>query len=137
MLFSCSFLAYGWKWGILLKPNPHTHTRKNMNKKMAPKLSSLSCFEAFGVVFCPDFCSYFCLVCAWGGFTRISEEAFCLQWSFFTSFLLTVDNFSFFTYNWSFFCLRLYLSYLQLELLCLQWEGAANKGLKGTVSQEA
>ena len=29
-------------------------------------------------------------------------EASCLQWSF----LLTVDNFSFFTYNWSFVCLQ-------------------------------
>ena len=30
---------------------------------MAPKLPNLPCFEAFGVIFCPDFCSCFCLVC--------------------------------------------------------------------------
>ena len=31
---------------------------------MAAELSSLPCFEAFRVIFCPDFYSYFCLVCA-------------------------------------------------------------------------
>ena len=28
---------------------------------MAPKLPNLPCFEAFGVVFCPDVCLYFAL----------------------------------------------------------------------------
>ena len=47
-----------------------------MNKNMAPKLSNLPSFEAFGVIFCPDFSSYFCLVCGGrggGGHSRISE----------------------------------------------------------------
>ena len=43
-------------------PNPHIQG-KNMNKKMAPKLPNSPCFEAFGITFCPDLCSYFCLVC--------------------------------------------------------------------------
>ena len=30
-----------------------------MNENMAPKLSSLPCFEAFWVIFCPKWCSYF------------------------------------------------------------------------------
>ena len=34
-----------------------------MSKNMAAKLSSLPCFEAFGVMFCPDVCSYFCRRC--------------------------------------------------------------------------
>ena len=47
-------------------PNPHIQG-KNMNKNMAPKLPNLPCFEAFGVIFCTDVCSYFCLVCGgWG-----------------------------------------------------------------------
>ena len=42
------------------------------------------------------------------------------------AFLLTVDNFSFFTYSFSVFAYR-------LELFCLRWESASklNKGLKG------
>ena len=40
-----------------------TPTPTNMNNNMAPKLPKLPCFEAFGVLFCPDVCSYFCLVC--------------------------------------------------------------------------
>ena len=48
-------------------PNPHIQG-KNMNKYMAPKLPNLPCFQAFGVIFCPDVCSYFCLVCGgWQG----------------------------------------------------------------------
>ena len=47
-------------------PNPHIQG-KNMNKNMAPKLPNLPCFKAFGVMFCPDVCSYFCLVCGGGG----------------------------------------------------------------------
>ena len=47
-------------------PNPHIQG-KHMNKTMAPKLPNLPCFEAFGVVFCPHVCSYFCLVCGGGG----------------------------------------------------------------------
>ena len=46
------------------------------------------------------------------------------------AFLLTVDNFSLFTYSWS-FLLTVLAFYLQLELLNLQWESASNKGLKG------
>ena len=34
---------------------------------MAPKLLSWACFEACWVVFCPDVCSYSCLVCGGGG----------------------------------------------------------------------
>ena len=49
-----------------------------MNKNMAPKLSSLPCFEAFWVIFCPGVCSYFCLACGGGGHPRISERG--LQW---------------------------------------------------------
>ena len=44
-----------------------------MNKQMALKLPNLPCFEAFGVIFCPDVCSYFFLVCGGGGHQRISE----------------------------------------------------------------
>ena len=47
-------------------PNPHIQG-KNMNKNMAPKLPHLPCFEAFGVIFCPDFSSYACLVCGGRG----------------------------------------------------------------------
>ena len=43
------------------------------------------------------------------------------------AFLLTVDDFSFFAYSWSFFA----YSFRQLELFCLQREGASNQGLKG------
>ena len=46
-------------------PNPHIQG-KNMNKYMAPKLPNLPCFKAFGVMFCPDVCSYFCLACGAG-----------------------------------------------------------------------
>ena len=52
-------------------------------------------------------------------------EASCLQWSF----LLTVDNFSLFTYNWSVFADNFSFFCLQLELSLLQWESASNKGL--------
>ena len=38
-----------------------------MNKNMAPKLPNLLCFQAFGIIFCPDACSYFCLVCGGRG----------------------------------------------------------------------
>ena len=38
-----------------------------MNKNMAPKLPNLPRFEAFGVIFCPDVCSYVCLVCGGRG----------------------------------------------------------------------
>ena len=41
-----------------------------MNKYMAPELSSLPCFDAFWVVFCPDICSYFCFACGGAGVTR-------------------------------------------------------------------
>ena len=37
---------------------------------MAPKLSSLPCFEAFWVIVCPEFYSYVCLVCGGPGVTR-------------------------------------------------------------------
>ena len=58
--------CFAKNWGFFLKPQP-PHTRQNMNKKMAPKLPNLPCFEAFGVIFCPDCCSSFCLVCGgWG-----------------------------------------------------------------------
>ena len=62
-------------WGFLLNPDPHIQG-KNMNKHMAPKLLNLPCFEAFGVIFCPDVCSYVCLVCGGGCHWRISEKLF-------------------------------------------------------------
>ena len=34
---------------------------EKINKNMAPKVSGLLCFEAFGVICCPDCCSYFAL----------------------------------------------------------------------------
>ena len=40
------------------------------------------------------------------------------------AFLLTVDNFSFFTYNLSFFA-------YSCSFFCLQWESASHKGLNG------
>ena len=41
---------------------------------MAPKLPNVPCFAAFGVIFCPDVCSYFCPVCGGAGVHwRISE----------------------------------------------------------------
>ena len=44
---------------------------------MPPELSSLPCFEAFGVIFCPDFCSYFCLACERrGSLARFSNFVF-------------------------------------------------------------
>ena len=43
-------------------PTPHIQGN-NMNKNITPRLSSLPCFEAFGVIFCPESCSHFCLVC--------------------------------------------------------------------------
>ena len=54
------------RWGVILKPQP-PHTRQKYEQTMAAKLSSLPCFEAFGVIFSPDFCSCFCLVCGGGG----------------------------------------------------------------------
>ena len=55
-------------------PNPHIQG-KNMNTNMATKLSSLPCFEAFGVMFCQDFCSDICFAC--GG--RGSLSRFCMM----------------------------------------------------------
>ena len=46
--------------GILFE-TPTVHIQvKNMNKHMAHKLPNLPCFEAFGAIFCPNVCSYFC-----------------------------------------------------------------------------
>ena len=61
-------------------PNPHIQG-KNMDNNMAPKLPNLPCFEAFGVIFCPDVCSYFCLVCGGRGHQRTSDY---LRFVFFT-----------------------------------------------------
>ena len=47
------------------------------------------------------------------------------------AFLLTVDNFSFSAYSWSFFLLTVLASLLTVGAFCLQWESASNKGLKG------
>ena len=57
---------------------------------------------------------------------RLQLEASCLQWTF----LLTVDTFSFFTYNWS-FLLTVLACLLTVGAFCLQWESVSNKGLKG------
>ena len=48
-----------------------TPTRQKYEKKMAPKLWSLPCCEAFGVIFCPDFCSY--LPSMWRGGGSLAE----------------------------------------------------------------
>ena len=44
--------------------------------------------------------------------------------------MLTVDDLAFFLTVGA-FLLTVYLFYLQLELSCIQWECALNKGLKG------
>ena len=56
-------------------------------------------------------------------------EASCLQWRL----LLTVHNYSFFTYSWSFF---VSIFHFQLELFCLHWESASSKGLKGLYAKK-
>ena len=38
-----------------------------MNKHLVARLSNLPCFKTFWVIFCPDVCSYFCLVCGGQG----------------------------------------------------------------------
>ena len=38
-----------------------------MNKNMAPKLPNLPRFEAFGVIFCPDFCVHILALYVGGG----------------------------------------------------------------------
>ena len=45
------------------------------------------------------------------------------------AFLLTIDNFSFLLAVGAFLLTAL-VFYLQLEVFCLQWESASNKGLK-------
>ena len=45
--------------------------------------------------------------------------------------LLTVGNFRFFAYEWSFFSVTILAFYLQLELFCLQWESASDKRFQG------
>ena len=47
------------------------------------------------------------------------------------AFLLTVDHFSIFTYNWSFFAYNFSFFAYNWSLFCLQWKSASNKGLKG------
>ena len=46
------------------------------------------------------------------------------------AFLLTVDKFSFFTDNWSFFAYSFSFLTNSWSFFCLQWESATNKGLK-------
>ena len=47
------------------------------------------------------------------------------------AFLLTVDLFSFSTYNWSFFAYSFsFFTYSWSFFAYLQWESASNKGLK-------
>ena len=60
----------GMLWGFLLQPQP-PHTRQKDEQKYGPKLQNLPCFKAFGIIFCPDVCSYFCLVFGGGS---LSEE---------------------------------------------------------------
>ena len=57
-------------WGFCLKPQPHIQG-KTMNKYMAPKQPNLPCFEALGVILCPDLCLYFCFVCGGPGVTSV------------------------------------------------------------------
>ena len=51
-----------WCKQLFATPTP-TYKAKNMSKNMAPELPNLPCLKAFGVIFCPDVCSYFRLVC--------------------------------------------------------------------------
>ena len=62
-----------FSWGIILKPQP-PHTRQTYEQKYGCKTVKSACFEAFRVILCPDFCSYFCLVCGGRGrHSRVSE----------------------------------------------------------------
>ena len=46
-----------------------------MNKNMAAKLSNFPCFEAFGVIFCPDFVYILALyVGGGGGHSHVSDS---------------------------------------------------------------
>ena len=47
------------------------------------------------------------------------------------AFLLTVDNFSFFSHNWRFFVYNFSFLAYSWSFFSLQWESACNKGLKG------
>ena len=59
-------------WGIILKPQP-PHTRKKNEQKYGCETVEFALFAAFWVIFSPDFCLYFCLVCGGGGHSRVSE----------------------------------------------------------------
>ena len=71
----CSFWSWFWDAPSFSPPpasfgdsfwDPNHHIQgKNMNKNKAAKRSSLPCFEALWVIFCPGFCSYF-FPCMWG-----------------------------------------------------------------------
>ena len=55
--------------GIILKPQP-SHTRQTYEQKYGPQTVEVALFEAFGVIFRPDFCSFFALYVG-AGVTRI------------------------------------------------------------------
>ena len=52
---------------------PTPHTRQNYEQKYGPKAVEFAWFEAFRVIFCPNVCSHFGLVCGGGGHKRISD----------------------------------------------------------------
>ena len=76
---------YMCKLNDFLKPQ-HPYTRQTTNKNMVRKLSSLPCFEAFGVIFRPDFCSCFCLVCGGGGHSRTKKSETISDVKYYTTF---------------------------------------------------
>ena len=76
---SADFIFYGREdFSDFLNPNPHIQG-KNMNRIMTPKLPDFPCFQAFGVIFCPDVSSYFCLVCGGRGSPANSERRCALS----------------------------------------------------------
>ena len=54
------------------KPKP-PHTRPKYEQKYGRETVELPYFEACWAIFCPDFCSYFCLVGGEPGVTRASD----------------------------------------------------------------
>ena len=60
--------------GILFATPTPTYKEKAYEQKYGHQTAEFALFKAFGAIFCPDVCSYFCLVC--GG--RGSLAYFCL-----------------------------------------------------------
>ena len=53
--------------GILFETPTPTYKANILTRTWPPKLPNLPCFEASGVISCPDVCSDFCLVCGGRG----------------------------------------------------------------------